>query len=82
MAIALFATIGAGCGKSEEAGRAESPPVSTEPGPGMRDGGGEQNRGGAPQQPVPRAPNAEEPPSNLRGYEEPKYQDPLREEGG
>lgn len=82
MAIALFATIGAGCGKSEEAGRPESPPVSAEPGPGMREGGGEQNRGGTPQQPVPRAPNAEDSPSNLRGYEEPKYQDPLEEEGG
>lgn len=82
MVVAFFAAIGVGCGKSEEAGRPEPPPVSTEPGPGMRENAGEQSPGGGPQQRVPQAPNTDDSPSNLRGYQEPKYQDPLEEDGG
>jgi len=67
----------AGCGKREEGGRPDAPPVSTEPGPGMRQHGGDQS--GAQRQSVPQGPNTEESPTNLRGYEEPKYQDPFED---
>jgi predicted small lipoprotein YifL len=72
----------AGCGKQDDAGPIEAPPVSTEPGPGMRQDQGTNSQSGAQPQPVPRGPNPEDSPSNVRGYDEPKFQDPLDQQGG
>lgn len=80
--VGVFVVIGAGCAREEGQGRPEPPPVSTEPGPGMRRSENAGQKQGATPPPVPRGSSPEESPSNLRGYEEPKYQDPLQEDGG